>query len=322
MSNIEVKVEVSNPINPAKCRRLRISLPTDVVIKKLLNTLIPKLGMPMQQRDGYRIVYKMHHVQSGNTLSDDDTLKGAGVADEDIIELQVPSPRSVAQKTKTIPKHKTLREEIKAFARSHNPKSIIRCPICNNPVQVEYLLRHFNRMHGEGGEPVLAQVQMSEDEYEYYDSGLKKWEKSDYQGAIADFTESIRLDPQFAEAYYQRGLAHKDKGDLDRALSDYTRSIELNNPNPEFPYHGRGIVRYHKGDLDGAIVDFNKAIRHNPKYLESYVWLGAMNRDKGNFEQAIDNFKKYRDMGGDKQNVERSIEECKKKIKNSKRWRI
>lgn len=318
MHDIEVIVKEGNPVNPAKPKSWRISLPANVAMKDLLNAMIPKLGMPMQQRDGYRIVYKMHHVQSGNTLSDNDTMKGAGVADRDIIELQVRSPRSVAPKTTTIPKHKILREEIKAFVRSHDPESSFRCPICNNPVKVKNLLRHFNRMHGEGGEPVPAQVQLTANEY--YDSGLKKWKKSDYQGAIVDFTETIRLDPQFAEAYYQRGLAHKDKGDLDWALSDYTRSIELNNPDPDFPYYGRGIVRYKKGDLDGAIVDFNKAIRHNPKYPEPYIWLGAINRDKGNFEQAIANFKKYREMGGDKPYVEENIEECKKKIKNSKRW--
>jgi tetratricopeptide (TPR) repeat protein len=41
----------------------------------------------------------------------------------------------------------------------------------------------------------------------YFRSACEKYYNADYEGAIADCTEAIRLEPDFAEAYYNRGLA-------------------------------------------------------------------------------------------------------------------
>jgi tetratricopeptide (TPR) repeat protein len=45
--------------------------------------------------------------------------------------------------------------------------------------------------------------------------------------AIEDFTATIRLAPQFADAYAQRGLAYFNRGDFDRAAADFERAKEL-----------------------------------------------------------------------------------------------
>ena len=44
--------------------------------------------------------------------------------------------------------------------------------------------------------------------------------KSDYNNAIADYSEAIRLDPQYAYAYGNRGLAYSDREEIDRAIAD------------------------------------------------------------------------------------------------------
>jgi tetratricopeptide (TPR) repeat protein len=56
----------------------------------------------------------------------------------------------------------------------------------------------------------------------------------DFDKAIADFEEMIRLDPNYdgveimlANAYGARGRAHDKKGDYDRAISDYEKSLKL-----------------------------------------------------------------------------------------------
>ena len=48
--------------------------------------------------------------------------------------------------------------------------------------------------------------------------GRARRDKGDYDGAIADYTEALRLNPADATAYYNRGLARTDKGDLDGAI--------------------------------------------------------------------------------------------------------
>ncbi len=66
---------------------------------------------------------------------------------------------------------------------------------------------------------------------EYFDNrGLSYAENSDYDRAIADYNEAIRLKPQ-ANFLTDRGDSYNLKGDLDRAIADYDRAVAL---NPDF----------------------------------------------------------------------------------------
>jgi tetratricopeptide (TPR) repeat protein len=49
----------------------------------------------------------------------------------------------------------------------------------------------------------------------------------DYDRAIADYTEAIRLDPNSVAAYFGRAGAYSDRGDVDRAMADYTAAQRL-----------------------------------------------------------------------------------------------
>lgn len=52
-------------------------------------------------------------------------------------------------------------------------------------------------------------------------------DKNDYDHAIADFTEAIKLDPKHNYAYSNRGLVYAKKGQHDRAIGDYNEAIKL-----------------------------------------------------------------------------------------------
>ena len=57
--------------------------------------------------------------------------------------------------------------------------------------------------------------------------------------AIADYSQAIRIDPQYAYAYANRGSAFQQKGDFNSATDDYNRAITL-NPQNEFAYRNLG----------------------------------------------------------------------------------
>src|SRR5262249_19900274 len=52
------------------------------------------------------------------------------------------------------------------------------------------------------------------------DRGLSYAKKDDYDRAIADYTEAIRLDQESALSYSNRGSAYEKKGELNKALAD------------------------------------------------------------------------------------------------------
>ncbi|MFC2035322.1 tetratricopeptide repeat protein, partial [Chloroflexota bacterium] len=51
----------------------------------------------------------------------------------------------------------------------------------------------------------------------------------EYEEAIEELNETIKLYPEYAEAYYTRGLAYDKNGEIAQAISDYGKCIELSN---------------------------------------------------------------------------------------------
>lgn len=102
--------------------------------------------------------------------------------------------------------------------------------------------------------------------YAFYSRGVALQIERDYDRAIADYTDALRLKPEFAHAFYNRGLAHQTKGDYDRAIADYTAAIRL-NPTYFRAYKNRGLAYKAKGDMSDATSDLNEAGRLSPTNL-------------------------------------------------------
>jgi tetratricopeptide (TPR) repeat protein/tRNA A-37 threonylcarbamoyl transferase component Bud32 len=104
--------------------------------------------------------------------------------------------------------------------------------------------------------------------------------QKEYDKAIKEYDEAIRLDPRSALAFSNRGLAwHNGKKDYDKAIQDYTEAIRL-DPKSDVAFANRGLAwHYGKKNYDKALKDFDEAIRLDPKWAFPFsrkAWLLAV----------------------------------------------
>jgi Tfp pilus assembly protein PilF len=78
---------------------------------------------------------------------------------------------------------------------------------------------------------------------QYISRGMDYYDKKDYDKAIADFTEIIRLWPQHEPAYYCRGLAYYDKKDYDRAIADFDHALQIEPSDQSAWVHRQNAVK-------------------------------------------------------------------------------
>ncbi len=110
--------------------------------------------------------------------------------------------------------------------------------------------------------------------------------RADRDGAIADFTRAIELDPRLARAWAERGAARGQKGDLDEAIADLSKAINL-EPGLAMAWGGRGYARGLSGDPDGEIADETRAIELDPGLAHAWVNRGSARARKGDWDGAI-----------------------------------
>jgi protein O-mannosyl-transferase len=103
----------------------------------------------------------------------------------------------------------------------------------------------------------------------YNNRGVARKQAGDRQGALADFTEGIDLNPRDSRPWVNRANLHFDAGELDAALRDYNKSLELDPKNAE-AYVSRGAAYGAQNKFDLALRDLNRAIELDPMMADAF----------------------------------------------------
>src|SRR5262245_42522426 len=116
--------------------------------------------------------------------------------------------------------------------------------------------------------------------------GSAYYDKGEYDIAIADFNDALKMGSTSGIIYHNRGNAWRRKGQYAKAIDDYSMSIK-DDPKSAFSYQNRGASKLALGDIDGALTDINEAIRVDPALAQPRTHRAVIWRAKGDFDRAI-----------------------------------
>jgi hypothetical protein len=130
-----------------------------------------------------------------------------------------------------------------------------------------------------------------------FEEGEQRYEKGDYDGAIAAYTRALEEEPSEGFYFQCRGQAYRMKGEFDRAIVDYTKALSLYDDDEDraMAYLYRATAYICKSDYHNVMADANAAIKlgHLLKdaYLArgiAYVQLGPMGQGFADWKTAAD----------------------------------
>jgi len=123
----------------------------------------------------------------------------------------------------------------------------------------------------------------------YLERGIASYRSGDFQGAIGNLAEAIRLNPNNAQSYHIRGNVWDELGVFERALADYDEAIRISPDSPAV-FHDRAILWQRKGAFDKALVDLDRAVRFSFADANIYCDRGLVWYLKGRHDRAIADF--------------------------------
>ena len=137
--------------------------------------------------------------------------------------------------------------------------------------------------------------------------------KGDGEKALADLSEAVRLDKKTAAALNARGAFYQSKADFEHALTDFSDAIKRDPKAPQ-SYSNRGLAHHAKGDLDHAIADFDEAIKRDPNYAAAYLNRANAWRAKKDFDRAKQDYEAALKLKPDLASAKKGLDEVEKLI--------
>ena len=114
----------------------------------------------------------------------------------------------------------------------------------------------------------------------------------DFDRAIRDYDEAVRLDPVGADLYLNRGLAHASKASYRQAVADFDEAIAL-APNFGLAYQNRCMAMTLLDRFEEALNDCNESLRLQPKSARAldgraltYWLMGRRDEARRDLEEA------------------------------------
>lgn len=130
----------------------------------------------------------------------------------------------------------------------------------------------------------------------YVQRGNSHYQLGDHQSAYNDFSESIKIAPNYESAYFARAILLGEYQNDAAAIADWNKLTAL-NPNNEVYFMERAISKSILGKYPESAKDFEKAIKINPNNGKIYSNRGVSLYNYQGRVASCDDFKKAASLG-------------------------
>jgi tetratricopeptide (TPR) repeat protein len=120
---------------------------------------------------------------------------------------------------------------------------------------------------------LAAPANWYDNETTFLDRGKRNYNSGQFDQALKDLSECIRLNPNRADVYYWRSLTYSALHQNDQAMGDLDAAIRL-DPHSAIVFLNRGLIYSNQGKHEAAIADFDQALK-----LDAGLSEARQNRD-------------------------------------------
>lgn len=122
-----------------------------------------------------------------------------------------------------------------------------------------------------------------------------RYNLDDFFGAMADYDYALQLEPLNRVALYNRGLLEVEVRDINKAIADFSRVLQL-DPSDYRSLYNRAILYNDIRDYSNALADLDKVIAAYPQFAGAYSLRSEIFRNKGDMRKAEADYKHVQNL--------------------------
>lgn len=135
----------------------------------------------------------------------------------------------------------------------------------------------------------------------HFFTGYSKDALGQYPEAIEAYRQAVRIEPYFVEAHLRLGKIYSRLERYVEAVESYKQVVRIQPENPEASYKVGEICSI-LGRHTEAVKALKQAIRIKPDFAEAHLCLGIVYLNRGDKEQALEEYKILKDLDSDAAN--------------------
>ena len=137
----------------------------------------------------------------------------------------------------------------------------------------------------------------------FINRAFMKYNLDDYFGAMADYDYALELDPTSVAAHFNRGLLNVEVSENDKAIKDFTYVLN-SDPNNFLARYNRALLYAKTGQYDKAIPDYDAVLEKYPDFEAGLFARSECKRRMGDMAGGERDYNRSRELQKQKKRIE------------------